>query len=72
MGIAISNTLALELGLGLLGLWALSVVVMWFTINRKTRPGPVSNIAAIEGMMLVSMAALISGIALTSKGIGLL
>ena len=72
MGIAISSTSALELGLGLLVFWALSVVVMWFVINRKARPGPVRSIIAIEGMMLVSMAALIFGIALTAKGVGLL
>lgn len=56
-----SQLLELELGAVLLIGWGLSLVAMWFLVDRKTRPGPIRSVAAIEGMMLVSIFCLILG-----------
>ena len=66
------NLTELELGVAILALWALSVVILWFTVDRKARPGPVRSVAVIEGMMLVSIMALLLGIVFCIRGAGLL
>ena len=66
------NLVELELGVVFMALWALSVAVLWFTVDRKSRPGPVRSVAVIEGMMLVSIMSLLLGISLCIRGYGLL
>ena len=43
---------------------------MWFLVDRKTRPGPIRSVAAIEGMMLVSIFCLILGVTFLVWGSG--
>ena len=67
-----SNIVQVEFGLVCLAFWLLSLAVLWFTVDRKTRPGPIRSVAAIEGMMLVSIISLILGASLCIRGLGLL
>lgn len=60
----------LELSAIFLVCWGLSLVAMWFLIDRKTRPGPIRGVAAIEGMMLVSIGCLILGLTFLVWGSG--
>ena len=60
----------LELSAIFLVCWGLSLVAMWFLVDRKTRPGPIRSVAAIEGMMLVSIGCLILGLAFLVWGSG--
>ena len=64
------HLLELELGAVFVVCWVLSLVAMWFLVDRKTRPGPVRNVAAIEGMMLVSIFCLILGMTFLVWGSG--
>ncbi len=57
-----SHLVELELGVVFMIGWALSLAALWLTVDRKTRPGPIRSIAAIEGMMLFSIFCLILGI----------
>ena len=57
-----SHLLELELGAVFLICWTLTLVALWFLVDRKGRSGPVRNVAAIEGMMLISIFCLILGI----------
>lgn len=65
-----SHLLELELGAVFMIAWALSLAVLWFTVDRKTRPGPIRSVAAIEGMMLLSMFCLILGVTFLIWGSG--
>lgn len=65
-----SHLLQLELGAIFLIGWILSLVGMWFLIDRPARPGPIRSVAVIEGMMLLSIFSLILGITLTIWGSG--
>lgn len=62
-----------EIGLGaaFLSIWALSVIAMYFLVDRKSRRGPVRSVAAIEGMMLLSILALLLGLTFSIWGAGL-
>lgn len=64
------HLLELELSALFFVCWGLSLVAMWFLVNRKTRPGPIRSIAAIEGMMLVSIGCLILAVAFLVWGTG--
>ena len=57
-----SHLLELELGAVFLIAWVLSLAILWFTVDRKTRPGPIRSVAVIEGMMLLSIFCLILGV----------
>lgn len=57
-----SHLLELELGAVFLICWGLSLVAMWFLVDRKGRPGPIRSVAAIETMMLLSIFCLILGV----------
>lgn len=61
----------IELGAIFLIAWALSVVAMYFIIDRKSRPGLVRSVAVIEGMMLLSILALLLGLTFSIWGAGL-
>jgi hypothetical protein len=64
------HLLELELGgIFVIG-WALSLAAMWFLVDRKARPGLIRNVAAIEGMMLVSIFCLILGVTFLIWGSG--
>lgn len=65
-----SHLLDLELGVIFIGCWLLSLVAMWFLVDRKARPGPVRSVAAIEGMMLVSIFSLLLGVTFLIWGSG--
>ena len=65
------HTFELEIGAICLTLWVLSIVAMYFLVDRKSRPGPVRSVAAIEGMMLLSILSLLLGIAFSIWGAGL-
>lgn len=62
-----------EVGLGatFLAIWALSILAMYFLVDRKSRRGPVRSVAAIEGMMLLSILALLLGLTFSIWGAGL-
>jgi hypothetical protein len=64
------HLLELELGAVFLICWGLSLVALWMLVDRKTRPGPIRSVAAIEGMMLVSIFLLILGVTYTVWGSG--
>ena len=61
----------IEIGALFLALWVLSIVAMYFLVDRKSRPGPVRSVAAIETMMLLSILSLLLGIAFSIWGTGL-
>ena len=61
----------LEIGGVFLVIWALSLVVMYFLVDRKTRPGMIRSVAAIEGMMLFSVLSLLLGVTFSIWGTGL-
>ncbi len=65
------HTFELEIGAIFLTLWVLSIVAMYFLVDRKSRPGPVRSVAAIEGMMLLSILSLLLGVAFSIWGVGL-
>ncbi len=65
-----SHLLELELGVVFMIAWGLSLALLWFTVDRKTRPGPIRSVAAIEGMMLVSIFCLILGVTFLIWGSG--
>jgi len=65
-----SHLLELELGAMFLICWGLSLVAMWFLVDRRTRPGSIRSVAAIEGMMLVSIFCLILGVTFLIWGSG--
>jgi hypothetical protein len=56
-----SHLLELELGGVFLICWALSLVAMWFLVDRRSRSGPIRSVFAVEGMMLISIFCLILG-----------
>ena len=62
---------AMELGVACLVFWALTLVVLWCTVDRETRPGPIRSVALIECMMLVSITSLLLGISFCISGYGL-
>ena len=64
------HLLELELSAIFFVCWGLSLVAMWFLVDRKTRPGPIRSVAAIEGMMLVSIGCLILGLTYLVWGSG--
>ena len=64
------HLLELELSAIFFVCWAASLIAMWFLVDRKTRPGPVRSVAAIEGMMLVSIGCLILGVTFLIWGSG--
>ena len=66
-----SNIVELELAAAFLVLWVLSLVGMYFLVDRKARPGPVRSVAAIEGMMLLSILFLLMGITFSIWGSGI-
>jgi hypothetical protein len=68
---AMSHLLELELGAVFLIAWFLSLAILWFTVDRKTRPGPIRSVAIIEGMMLLSIFCLILGVTFLVWGSGL-
>jgi hypothetical protein len=61
----------IELGAAFLAFWVLSIVALYFLVDRKSRPGPVRSVAAIEAMMLLSILSLLLGIAFSIWGAGL-
>jgi hypothetical protein len=61
----------LELGVAFLVIWMGTLVAMWFLIDRTTRPGFIRSVAAIEGMMLVSILSLLLGLTFSIWGTGL-
>jgi len=61
----------LELGAVFLAVWLVSIVAMWFLVDRKTRPGLIRSVAAIETMMLFSILTLLLGITFSIWGAGL-
>lgn len=65
------HTFEVELGGIFLAVWALSIVAMYFLVDRKSRRGPVRSVAAIEGMMLLSILALLLGLTFSIWGAGL-
>lgn len=65
-----SHIVELEFGAVFLALWLISLTAMWFLVDRKTRPGPIRSVAAIEAMMLVSIMSLILGISFSILGSG--
>jgi hypothetical protein len=64
------HLLELELGAVFLVCWALSLVAMWFLVDRKTRPGLIRSVAVIEGMALLSIFFLILGVTFLIWGSG--
>jgi len=66
------DLLTMELGVACLAFWALSLVVLWFTVDRRTRPGPIRNVIVIEFMMLISITSLLLGVSLCISGYGAL
>ena len=66
------NLMEFELGVVFMALWVVSVIVLWFSVDRKSRPGPIRSVPMIEGMMLVSIMSLLLGISLCIRGYGLL
>ena len=66
-----SNIVELELAAAFLVLWVLSLVGMYFLVDRKASPGPVRSVAAIEGMMLLSILFLLMGITFSIWGSGI-
>jgi hypothetical protein len=60
----------LELGAAFLIIWVASLVAMYFLIDRTTRPGLIRSVAAIEGMMLVSILCLLLGLTFSIWGTG--
>lgn len=66
-----SHIVQLEIGGVFLVIWALSLVVMYFLVDRKTRPGMIRSVAAIEGMMLFSVLSLLLGVTFSIWGTGL-
>jgi hypothetical protein len=58
---AMSHLVELELGVVFMIAWVASVAILWLTVDRKSRPGPIRSVAAIEGMMLFSIFCLILG-----------
>ncbi|MEO8651705.1 MAG: hypothetical protein ABI391_05325 [Hyphomicrobiaceae bacterium] len=64
------HPLELELAAVSLACWGLSLVAMWFLVDRKSRPGPIRSVAAIEAMMLVSIFCLILGVTFIVWGSG--
>jgi len=66
-----SHIVELEIGGVFLVIWALSLVVMYFLVDRKTRPGMIRSVAAIEGMMLFSVLSLLLGVTFSIWGTGL-
>jgi hypothetical protein len=65
-----THLLELELGAFFLVCWVISLVAMWFLVNRTTRPGPIRSVPVIEGMMLASIFCLILGITFLIWGSG--
>jgi hypothetical protein len=59
------------LGAAFLAIWALSIIAMYFLVDRKSRRGVVRSVAAIEGMMLLSILALLLGLTFSIWGAGL-
>ena len=65
-----SHLIQLEMGAVFLICWAVSLVAMWFLVDRTTRPGIIRSVAVIEGMMLLSIFCFILGVTLTLWGTG--
>jgi hypothetical protein len=65
-----SHLIQLEIGAVFLICWVVSLVAMWFLVDRTTRPGVIRSVAVIEGMMLLSIFCLILGTTLTLWGTG--
>lgn len=61
--------LELEIGVALIAFWLLSLALMWFLVDRRTRSGPIRNVGVIEGMMLLSILSLLVGGTLIIKGL---
>ena len=66
-----SHIVEIELGAAFLVIWLISLVAMYFLVDRTTRPGFIRSAAAIEGMMLVSILCLLLGLTLSIWGTGL-
>ena len=65
-----SHLVQLEIGAVFLICWVVSLVAMWFLVDRTTRPGIIRSVAVIEGMMLLSIFCLILGLTFTVWGTG--
>ncbi len=60
----------LELGAGLLTLWAATFVVLWKLVDRPGRPGVIRGQLVIEHFLLAHIFLLIVAICLLIKGSG--
>ncbi len=60
----------LELGAGLLTLWAATFVVLWKLVDRPGRPGVIKGRLVTEHFLLAHLFLLITAISLLIKGSG--
>jgi hypothetical protein len=65
-----THIVELELGAIFLVIWLITIVAMYFLIDRTTRPGVIRSVAAIEGMMLASILCLLLGLTFSIWGSG--
>lgn len=63
---------SIEIGAGLLVVWLATLFALWKLIDRKGYPGPIRHSIAKDGLMLVHLALLVTGIAFMAKGLSIL